>query len=147
MQTLYVPKIGAADANAASMDFLQVHSEEDLHAFPSGTWGIKEPPIEWQGRRRASALDETTAQLDLILCPGVAFDQSLSRLGHGRGYYDRFLSTYTASQSAHGRRKPLLVALALREQLLEAGQVPAALHDWKMDVIVGPDGATGGQPE
>jgi len=32
------------------------------------------------------------------------------------------------------------VALALREQILEAGQVPNAVHDWKMDVIVGPDG-------
>jgi len=32
------------------------------------------------------------------------------------------------------------VALALREQILEAEQVPTALHDWKMDVIIGPDG-------
>ncbi len=32
------------------------------------------------------------------------------------------------------------VALALREQVLEAGQVPAGEADWKVDVIVGPDG-------
>ena len=35
---------------------------------------------------------------------GVAFDRSLSRLGHGKGYYDRFISSYIAS----GRNKPLL---------------------------------------
>ena len=35
---------------------------------------------------------------------GVAFDRSLSRLGHGKGYYDRFISSYAAS----GRNKPLL---------------------------------------
>ena len=35
---------------------------------------------------------------------GVAFDTTLSRLGHGKGYYDRFITNYT---STHGR-KPLL---------------------------------------
>lgn len=34
----------------------------------------------------------------------------------------------------------LAVALALREQILEAGQVPVGECDWKVDMIVGPDG-------
>lgn len=38
------------------------------------------------------------------------------------------------------------VALALREQILDAGQVPVAPHDWKMDVIAGPDGLLGEAP-
>ena len=33
-----------------------------------------------------------------------------------------------------------IVALALREQILEAGRVPTGEHDWKVDIIVGPDG-------
>lgn len=33
----------------------------------------------------------------------------------------------------------LSVALALREQILEARKVPTSLYDWPMDVIVGPD--------
>ncbi|EPS94067.1 hypothetical protein FOMPIDRAFT_1033497 [Fomitopsis schrenkii] len=139
-KTLFVPKIGATRDSA--MDFLQVHGEEDLRSFPSGTWGIKEPAHEWNGARRRSALDDGT-DLDLILVPGVAFDRSMSRLGHGKGYYDRFISSYATSKSAQGQRKPLLVALALREQILDAGQVPVAPHDWKMDVIAGPDGLLG----
>ncbi len=35
---------------------------------------------------------------------------------------------------------PAAVAVALREQILEAGQVPVGETDWKVDVIVGPDG-------
>lgn len=140
-KTLFVPKIDIASER--KMDFLKVYDIEDLRTFPSGTWGIKEPDYEWKGHRRANALDEDVGLLDLILVPGVAFDRSLSRLGHGKGYYDHFVSLYTSSKSANSYKKPMLVALALREQILEAGEVPTALHDWQMDVIVGPDGILG----
>lgn len=30
----------------------------------------------------------------MIVVPGVVFDRSFSRLGYGKGFYDRFLSTY-----------------------------------------------------
>lgn len=87
---------------------------------------------------------------------GVAFDHSLSRLGHGKGYYDRFIASYVAS----GRPKPLLgaplffasgselngclVALALREQVLEGQGVPIGDTDWKMDFVVTPDAILSG---
>ncbi|KAL4254597.1 5-formyltetrahydrofolate cyclo-ligase [Abortiporus biennis] len=132
-KTLYVPKIDVTVDG--KMDFLKIYGAEDLRSLPSGTWGIKEPQREWQGGKRDNALEASSDTLDLILLPGVAFDHSLSRLGHGKGYYDRFISAYT---SINGR-KPLLVALALRPQILDDGKVPTGQHDWKMDVIVGPD--------
>jgi 5-formyltetrahydrofolate cyclo-ligase len=35
-----------------------------------------------------------------------------------------------------------LVALALQEQILDAGDVPVGDHDWKVDAIVSPEGVT-----
>lgn len=74
-------------------------------------------------------MDDAFEGLDLILVPGlrsilvmlaifstnehflsigVAFDHSLARLGHGKGYYDRYITTYSAK-----RPKPLLGLLKL----------------------------------
>jgi len=33
-----------------------------------------------------------------------------------------------------------LVGLSLREQLLDAGEVPMSDYDWKLDVLITPDG-------
>ncbi len=43
--------------------------------------------------------------------PGLAFDHSLSRLGHGKGFYDRFIRKYVSS----GRQRPILGACPRRE--------------------------------
>ncbi|EMD35330.1 hypothetical protein CERSUDRAFT_116130 [Gelatoporia subvermispora B] len=142
-KTLFVPRIDSA--GDGRMDFLKVYEDADLRTFSSGLWGIREPELDYRGEKRSNVFDESTEQLDMILVPGVAFDRSLSRLGHGKGYYDRFINAYTSPGTGGTRKKPLLVALALREQVLEAGQVPTAAHDWRMDVIVSSDGIIDGE--
>lgn len=52
-KALYVPRI--MDSKNSRMDFLRVYSVQDLESIPSGLWGIKEPGLEWDGRRRASS--------------------------------------------------------------------------------------------
>ncbi|PIL23270.1 hypothetical protein GSI_14580 [Ganoderma sinense ZZ0214-1] len=137
-KSLFVPK--TTDKAQGIMDFFQIFDADDLRALPRGLWGIREPDEAHNGMQRPTASNENTEPLDLIVMPGLAFDRSLSRLGHGKGYYDRFLASYTATLHARQQLRPRLVAVALREQILEAGQVPAGEMDWKVDVIVSPDG-------
>ncbi|KAJ7269643.1 hypothetical protein C8J57DRAFT_1066677 [Mycena rebaudengoi] len=146
-KTLFVPKIDTA--TDGRMEFLQVYDEEDLNSLPSGVWGIKEPNHTWNGHPRASAIE---AGLDMVLLPGLAFDRSFSRLGHGKGYYDKFVSAYCEAR----RSPPLLgspifiprtevdcglqLQLSLKEQLLDSKAVPVGDHDWKMACIVTEEG-------
>ena len=75
---------------------------------------------------------------DLILLPLAAFDASGSRIGYGRGHYDRAIAGLRAAGHA-----PRLVGLALDVQQVEA--VPAEPHDVRLDGVLLPGGlrATG----
>lgn len=64
--------------------------------------------------------------IDLVIVPGLAFDQNGNRLGRGRGFYDRFL--------AHPQFAGVACGLAFEEQFLE--NVPAGPLDRPVDVLV-----------
>jgi 5-formyltetrahydrofolate cyclo-ligase len=64
-----------------------IRSPKELHR---GAYGIPEPAFSAE-----RALD--AGELDLVIVPGIAFDQKRNRLGRGAGYYDRFLSNLPAT--------------------------------------------------
>lgn len=64
--------------------------------------------------------------LDIVIIPGVAFDEKGGRLGSGQGYYDRFIPRLSATT-----RK---VALAYEDQMV--AQVPMESHDRHVDIII-----------
>ena len=114
------------------MDMLSLSSLSDYQSLQPDAWGI--PTISTDSiLTRGDGMKEG---LDLIVMPGVAFDETFGRLGHGKGYYDYFLARY---KKATGR-SPLLVALAFKEQMLGGGEVPVDVTDWLVDVIVTGDG-------
>lgn len=96
--------------NSTSMDMVRIYSMEDLDSLPMTKWKIQQP-----------ALNDTTREIgknriDLVIVPGLAFSFDGSRLGHGKGFYDRYLNdlhehTYT-------------IGLAFRQQILENNIIP-----------------------
>ena len=88
------------------------------HGFYKGTFGILEPPIENQ------LIDNT--EIDIVLVPGLAFDKAGNRMGHGGGYYDRFLSSCS--------NKTLFVGVVYSFQVFDS--IPSDLYDVKIHKIV-----------
>ncbi len=67
---------------------------------------------------------------DLIIVPGLAFDANCNRLGRGKGYYDRFLSSIEVASG--------LVGICFNEQIVD--RVPVDEHDYKVDSVITADG-------
>ena len=63
-------------------------------------------------------------QIDVVLVPGMAFDAAGHRLGRGRGYYDRFLSSHLS---------PLLVGVCFPFQ--RVAEVPTEDYDVCMNEV------------
>jgi len=135
---LFVPRI---DHARGEIDMLRIYDEQDLDNLVSGKWGIKEPSLEINGKRRMNVMDPDCPPLDLILLPGLAFDLSLSRLGHGKGYYDRFLTSYQSTATARSIPMPFLCGVSLTQQIMEGtAAIPMEDHDWKLKEVVFPRG-------
>jgi 5-formyltetrahydrofolate cyclo-ligase len=81
----------------------------------AGAWGILEPH-----EKNPVALDS----MDLIIVPGLAFDERGNRLGYGAGFYDKLLAAFTKTT----------MALAFEVQVVP--NVPAAAHDVPIQKIV-----------
>ncbi|HEV3144605.1 MAG TPA: 5-formyltetrahydrofolate cyclo-ligase [Gemmataceae bacterium] len=88
-----------------------------------GMYRILEPKPELRLLREKQVQPE---DLDIVMVPGVAFDRSGARMGHGKGYYDKLLQ--------HARKDAPLVALAFECQLFP--EIPVAPHDIFMDLII-----------
>ena len=95
---------------------LQFRRVLELDDLMPGRYGIPEP--------KGEAWDPS--DVDLIVVPGVAFDQSGRRLGYGKGYYDRSLHRLEGS----GR----LAGFCYEFQLFE--EIVGEPHDVTMDLIV-----------
>lgn len=102
---------------------LELFHLENMDELTVGMYKILEPRPEL---RTQPAKQIDVAELDLIMVPGVAFDRTGARMGHGFGYYDKLLE--------HARGDTPLVALAFECQLFE--EIPTQAHDVFMDKII-----------
>jgi 5-formyltetrahydrofolate cyclo-ligase len=100
---------------------------EQFEDLVPGTMGVLEPQHEL---RRLEQRRVTAADLDLILIPGLAFDRHGSRLGYGKGYYDRLLHQI--------RPDATKVGLCFECQLF--AEIPVLPHDICVDVVITENG-------
>lgn len=94
-------------------DIIPVEYGKDT-AFAVGDFNILEPQNE-----------PYTGGFDLIIVPGVAFDNKGNRLGRGRGYYDRFLCQHLDVKR---------IGICFDFQCVD--EVPAEPFDIRMDEVL-----------
>lgn len=91
----------------------------DLGELVPGRWGIPEPPLD------ATTQVAASEPHDLIVVPGVAFDERGYRIGHGGGFYDDFL-----------RQQPAAVKVGVVYEEFLVATVPTEAHDMAVDLVV-----------
>jgi 5-formyltetrahydrofolate cyclo-ligase len=98
--------------HTGSISFAEVNDlDKDLEP---GKYKIKEP------KHHCPKMHE----MDLVLVPGIAWDEHGHRLGYGKGYYDRYLASITATS----------IGLAFDFQVLE--NIPHENNDLRVNLIV-----------
>lgn len=86
----------------------------------SGPFGIRQPS--------SSAARVRLESIDVVVVPGVAYDERGCRVGYGGGYYDRLLAGLPPTS--------LFVGYAYDEQIAE--HLPSAEHDVLVHMVVTP---------
>ncbi|MDR1018141.1 MAG: 5-formyltetrahydrofolate cyclo-ligase [Lachnospiraceae bacterium] len=109
-------KVGIPKVDGKKMTFYEYR--EDLQ-LTEGYMGILEPNVE-EAKELIPRVDDT-----LVIMPGLAFDLRRNRLGHGKGYYDKYLSE---------KRGMHLYALAHEIQILP--KIASDANDVRPDIIV-----------
>lgn len=134
------------------MIFLSTTQEVDTAPLAQAAWAdmklVLAPRVSWEQRRMlpieikslttdvldtplgirepADGMPIPLSDIDLVIVPGLGFDERGNRLGRGRGFYDRFL--------AHRDFRGVACALAFEEQVVP--EVPADDTDVRMDLLV-----------
>lgn len=104
----YLPRV-----NGVNLDILPY---EQTH-LSLGSFHIEEP----------TGTDTTdVSQIELIIIPAVAYDRHCSRLGRGKGFYDRLL------QESKARK----IGMAYDFQLLLDEDIPVEEHDIPVDMVI-----------
>lgn len=109
---------GKADATEKKASEIGMAPVRDLERdLAEGAFGIREPKPERRG--------DGTPEPDLVLVPGLCFDQRGGRLGKGLGFYDRYLAGRSTVRAGLG----FDVQITQKNLTLDA-------HDQLMDAVL-----------
>lgn len=98
---------------------LMLRRIDNLAHLVKSEYGIPEPVVKHTD-------DFGAEDIDLVIVPGIAFDEEGWRIGYGGGFYDRFMQLL-------GTDVPLL-SIAFELQVVP--KIPAESHDLPVDKII-----------
>ncbi len=135
---VFVPKVLSREKGMIPVEILNF--ERDL---APGVYGILEPRLtngyekgaytrkahaeNGQALNTKDGIRQEEIHFDMIIVPGVIFDLKGNRIGHGAGYYDRFLSGASAASS-------LKIGIAHDWQLVDSLSPEA--YDVPVDAVI-----------
>lgn len=102
---------------------MDAYEIQNLEQLKIGSYGILEP-----GEECDIILDPTEIQFAIIPC--ISCNRKGERLGHGGGYYDRYLEKMPEDCEK---------AILCRESLM-CDEVPTEEHDERMDLVISENG-------
>lgn len=104
---------------------MELRKVEGFSSWISGRWGVPEPDpantSEW----------DLSIPPDIVLVPGLAFNEQGGRLGYGGGYYDRL---YAKLRKAGGTLTTLWIGFAYEQQVI-AEPLPMEPHDLRLNAL------------
>lgn len=112
---LYLPKV--------YVDHFSVYSVASKDTLIRSTYSILEPDPLCSPKAEL-------AEMDIILVPGLCFDQHRHRIGYGKGHYDRML--HLLRETEH---KAKIWGVGFKEQLLDE-PFRAEPHDQPLDHVL-----------
>jgi 5-formyltetrahydrofolate cyclo-ligase len=108
---------------------MELRRVEALTSWITGRWGVPEPDPT------RTALWELSNPPDIVLVPGLAFNEHGGRLGYGGGYYDQLY----AKLQVDGDPSSLWVGFAFANQIVEAA-LPLEPHDLRLQALATDEG-------
>ncbi len=107
---VFLPKV----ISAKDMIFAEY---DGISPMNTGSFGISEPVTRDD--------EDIEVRPDIFVVPCVAVDKEGNRIGHGKGYYDRYLEKY---------KEVLKICIAFDAQILES--ISAQPTDVRMDMVL-----------
>jgi len=99
----------------------------ELHFVPIDSLNSSKLSLNSHGIPEPRGESVPLSSLDCVLVPALGFDASCNRLGRGKGFYDRALSTQDL--------QPVRIGVGFSDQIVEEGLEPNA-HDVPMHLVV-----------
>lgn len=115
---VYLPRVDGDE-----MEFYRIYNLNDLL---EGYKGIPEPDMKCE-----DVFEGPVNEKVVMIMPGAAFAKDGSRIGYGKGFYDRYLTKYDIMNR---------IALCYYTQIVET--IPSDEHDKNASVIVTEKGIT-----